>query len=78
LGFSDLSPSNLVEMRIHGVTPEFIKEIRDAGYPDIKISKLIEFRIHGIDKDYIKYATDLKKGEKLPPDQIIKMKIFGI
>ena len=34
-GYDDLDVDNLVAMRVHGVTPEFVRDMRNAGYePD--------------------------------------------
>jgi hypothetical protein len=67
-------------MRIHGVSPEFIREVRSTGFKDISLSKLVEFRIHGVDKEYIEFAKDLleKRGREATPSRIVSMKIHGI
>ena len=49
--------SKLVEMRIHGVSPEFIRDVHSAGFEDISLSKMVEFRIHGV----IKNISSLQK-----------------
>jgi hypothetical protein len=36
-------------MRIHRVTPEFIRELKAAGYSKVPVEKLVEMRIHKID-----------------------------
>lgn len=47
---SDLE--QLVAFRVHGVTPEFIRSIRSAGYlPDA--DELVSMRIHGVTPEYI-------------------------
>ena len=40
LGYKDLSVEQLVRLRIHGVTPAFIKEIRGLGYTDLDARRL--------------------------------------
>ncbi len=49
-----------VEMRIHGVTPKFVADIRRAGYGNLTIREIIQMRIHGVDVD------DLKRSGKDP------------
>ena len=34
-------------MRIHGVTPEFIRDLRALGYKDLSVDDLVKLRIHG-------------------------------
>ena len=36
-------------MRIHGVTPEYIADMKARGIHDLSIDKLVSMRIHGID-----------------------------
>ena len=36
-------------MRIHGVTPEYIADMRSRGMRDLSIDQLVNMRIHGID-----------------------------
>jgi hypothetical protein len=43
-------------MRIHGVSTQFIHELKDAGYQNVPVEKLIEMRIHGIDADFLRKA----------------------
>jgi hypothetical protein len=63
-------------MRIHGVTPAFIKEVAAAGYSQLPIDRLVEFRIHGVTAAFIR---DLKAEgyDNLTPAQLVRARIHG-
>ena len=41
-------------MRIHKVTPQFIRSIHEVGYRTISIDQLVKMRIHKVDAQFIK------------------------
>lgn len=43
-----------VSMRIHGATPELVRELRELGFRDIPAHELVSLRIHGVTPDYIR------------------------
>ena len=45
---------SIVEMRIHGVSPEFVREMGESGLGDLSFDDLIEMGTHGVDPDYIR------------------------
>ena len=42
------SPERLVELKIHGVTPDYIAGMQQRGLKDLSLEKLVEMKIHGI------------------------------
>jgi hypothetical protein len=41
-------------MRIHGVTPEFIRDLQTLGFRIVSADDLVSMRIHGVSIDYVK------------------------
>ena len=56
--------------------PEYIKQMRDAGYAGVKIDKLVQFRIHGVDEDLIRSAKAHGFND-LTADDLIDLAIHG-
>ena len=52
LGYDSIPLDRLAEMRIHGVTPGFIRELEELGYDGLPIERLVEMRIHGATPDF--------------------------
>ena len=42
--------NELAQIKIHGVTPEFARQMKALGYDNLSINKLTELKIHGVDK----------------------------
>jgi hypothetical protein len=66
----------LVELRIHGVDSNYIRETREAGYKDFIAKDYTEMRIHGVSTAFLK---DLKKsGYNLNAHEIAELRIHGV
>jgi len=46
--FSNLTADQLIELRDHGVTPAFVREMRELGFTDLSPDDLVEWRDHGV------------------------------
>ncbi|HLL70272.1 MAG TPA: hypothetical protein VK363_02505 [Pyrinomonadaceae bacterium] len=77
LGVERPTADELRSMQIHGVTVEFIKELKALGYEPRSIRQLISMKIHGAGIDFIKSLA--AHGYKLPSlDELIKMRVHGV
>lgn len=74
--FSSATLRQLIEMRIHGVSLQYIQELQSAGYRDLTIPGLVEMRIHGVSIDFIR---ELKaQGYDVPEKKLVEMRIHGV
>lgn len=73
----DLTAEALIQMKMHGVTPEYIEALRKLGYDNLSTRDLVQLRIHGINEDYIREARTLT-GEQLTISELIQLRISGV
>lgn len=74
-GLRDTSARELVRLRIHGITPEYIADIRSAGY-DYSADDLVRLKIHGVNTDFLR---DLKRDSyNLNSDEVVKLRNHGV
>lgn len=75
-GYKDVDVDRLIALRIHGVTGDFIRRMRDAGY-NLTAEQLVAFRIHGVTGDFINEFKQIG-WSNLKPDQLIAFRIHGV
>jgi beta-lactamase regulating signal transducer with metallopeptidase domain len=75
VGLTNLDVDTLVALRIHGVSPAFVRDIRGTGLtPDT--DALLAMKIHDVTPTFVKEVRDM--GFKPDSDELIAMKIHGI
>src|SRR5216684_4250113 len=74
-GFKNLTVDELISMKIQGVTPGYVKEVRDLGLqatPD----ELIGMRVQGITPEYVREMQKFDSNANI--DELIGMKVQGV
>jgi len=74
-GFRNLDVDQLIALKIHGVTGEYIRQIRAAGL-QLTPDELVAFRIHGVTADFI---NELKQTglRNLEAKDLVALRIHG-
>lgn len=63
-------------MKIQGVNPSFVDEMRNLGYDSLTTRELVKIHIHNVDIEFIKSL--ISKGiEDLSVRRLVKFKIHG-
>jgi hypothetical protein len=70
------SSQDLIKLRIHGVSLDYIREARQAGYQSLTADDYAQLRIHGVDTNFLR---ELKAGGyDLRADEIDQLRIHGV
>ena len=75
LGYA-LTPHELSDFGIHGVTPKAIEELNTMGYGNLTAHQLIEMRIFGVTPDYIR-KIEANGYKAVPVEKLIKLRMSG-
>lgn len=54
----ELTADQIIQMKTHNVTPEFIEAMRRVGFENLSVRQAVEFRIHGVDAAYVQQVRD--------------------
>ena len=74
-GLKGLTVDQLVSLKIHGVTPEYIQQTKAMGM-SLNVDQLTAFRIHGVTPEYIQQTKAM--GLSLDADQLTAFRIHGV
>jgi hypothetical protein len=70
------STKQLIELRIHGVTTDYVRETQRSGYRRLGVQDYIDMKIHGVEPAFL---LDLKDaGYELSAQQVIELRIHGV
>jgi beta-lactamase regulating signal transducer with metallopeptidase domain len=74
-GFKNLTVDELIAMKIQGVTPEYIKEIRGLGLQPTA-EELVGMRVQGITPEYVHEMRTFSPNAGI--DELVGMKVQGV
>jgi beta-lactamase regulating signal transducer with metallopeptidase domain len=74
-GFDNLTADQLIALKVQGVTPAYVREMRAAGFKP-SIDELIGLKVQGVSPEYIREMKDA--GFKPNLDEIIGLKVQGV
>ena len=76
-GFGGASVEDLVRAKDHGVTPEFVQEIKGMGLTVTGLDQYIRLRDHGVKGDF---AKELKAAgyDKLSAEELVRVRDHGV
>lgn len=70
------SINQLMELRTHGITLDYIRETQRAGYRSFRAKDFIDIKIHGVPTEFL---HDLRTaGYDLTAQQVIELRIHGV
>ena len=67
----------LAKASMHGVTSDYIAEMRAAGYGDLTLEQLISMRIHGVTSDFVRQMQQAGYSD-LSAEDLIQLRISGV
>jgi len=75
VGFDVLDVDLLVALKVHDVTADYVRRLRDAGF-DPDADEVIAMKVHGVTAEDIERARALRSDAEL--DEVIAMKVHGV
>jgi hypothetical protein len=74
-GYRDLRAEDYVELHDHGVKPQFVEELKNAGY-DIPANRIVELHDHGVDSRFVR---DLQVSGMHPHEgELVELRDHGV
>ena len=75
-GLTNLTVDELIGLKVQGVTPEYVKSMKDLGLK-IHVDELIGMKVQGISSEYVKEMR-AATGQALDSDALIGLKVQAV
>lgn len=77
MGFDNLSPNQLIEIRVHKIDEAFVNQVRGWGFTNLSLNQLIQLRVSGVTTEYIE-AMKRAGFDKLPLNKLSSLRIHNV
>ena len=77
LGYTNLTVDQLIDLKSHGVSIEFIEGLKSEGLTDLSVEHLLKLRAHGVQPDLIR-SLKASGYSNLGIDQLLKLRMHGL
>lgn len=77
LGYANLTVDQLIDLKSHGVSIEFIESLKGEGLTDLAVEHLLKLRAHGIQPDLIR-SLKASGYSNLGMEQLLTLRMHGI
>ncbi len=74
-GMGDISVDELIALKVQGVTPEYVREMKAAGMPS-DVDDIVGMKVQGVTPEYVKQLKAAYPG--IDADTIIAFKVQGV
>ena len=64
-----------MRLSIHGLTADYVRELRALGYEGLSAGELTRMRIHGVSTDFVRRAV--AGGARPSAEELIRRRIHG-
>lgn len=75
-GLTNLTPDELISLKVQGITGEYVKAMKDLGLK-LNVDELVGIKVQGITPEYVK-GMRAATGENLDADGLIGLKVQGV
>jgi hypothetical protein len=75
-GYERSSLDQWIRLKDHGVSPAFVRELKEIGYSNVPLDQLVRLKDHGVNASYIRRMKEKGYGDRTL-DEYIRMKDRG-
>ena len=76
-GYKNVPIDDVVRVRDHGVSPEYLADMKELGLKDLTLAQIVRLRDHGITPGFVNHAR-ARGYTTTDPDELVRLKNGGL